>query len=113
MAKPQVMQQLFQGLNLQQLISNAKKMGVGSLALIAFLLALLILTVVVTVLGWRSAAGTTVPTSGYVALAAGVLFSLVVGVGLMALVFYSSRSGYDEPAKLIEPDESNENEASN
>jgi hypothetical protein len=27
----------------------------------------------------------------------GVVFSLVVGCGLMALLFYSSRHGYDEP----------------
>ena len=27
----------------------------------------------------------------------GVVLSLVVGCGLMALVFYSSRHGYDEP----------------
>jgi hypothetical protein len=26
----------------------------------------------------------------------GIVFSLVVGCGLMALVFYSSRHGYDE-----------------
>jgi hypothetical protein len=37
-------------------------------------------------------------------MALGVVFSLVVGIGLMALVFYSSRSGYDEPAKLIGTD---------
>ncbi len=28
----------------------------------------------------------------------GVFFSLVVGIGLMALVFFSARSGYDESA---------------
>jgi hypothetical protein len=32
-----------------------------------------------------------------VALAVGVIFSLAVGIGLMALLFYSSRRGYDEP----------------
>jgi hypothetical protein len=42
-----------------------------------------------------------VPTSGYVAMALGVIFSLVVGFGLMALIFYSSRKGYGEPAVLI------------
>ena len=36
------------------------------------------------------------PIYGYVAIAGGVLFSLLVGGGLMALVFYSSRHGYDE-----------------
>jgi hypothetical protein len=45
---------------------------------------------------------TEVPLAGYFAMAIGVTASLVVGIGLMALVFYSSRAGYDEPAKLIE-----------
>ena len=42
-----------------------------------------------------------VPISGYFAMAFGVIFSLIVGVGLMALTFYSSRKGYDEPPVVI------------
>jgi hypothetical protein len=42
-----------------------------------------------------------VPASGYFAMAFGVIFSLVVGVGLMALIFYSSRKGYDEPPVVV------------
>ena len=38
------------------------------------------------------------PTAGYVAMMLGVVFSIVVGCGLMALIFYSSRYGYDEPS---------------
>ncbi|WP_027582111.1 hypothetical protein [Bradyrhizobium sp. Ai1a-2] len=37
---------------------------------------------------------------GYAAMAIGIVFSVVIGVGLMALLFYSSRHGYDEPPKL-------------
>jgi hypothetical protein len=40
--------------------------------------------------------GPPLPMSGYVAMALGVLFSMVIGIGLMALVFYSNRHGYDE-----------------
>jgi hypothetical protein len=40
------------------------------------------------------------PPAGWIALMCGVGFSLIVGVGLMALLFYSSRRGYDEPPKL-------------
>jgi hypothetical protein len=36
------------------------------------------------------------PTEGYVALIAGAFFAIVIGVGLMALLFYSSRHGYDD-----------------
>ena len=40
--------------------------------------------------------GEAIPTYGYVAIAGGVFFSLLVGGGLMALVFYSNRHGYDD-----------------
>jgi hypothetical protein len=46
--------------------------------------------------------GTPMPTEGYVAMGFGIAFSLIVGIGLMALIFYSSRRGYDEPAQLDE-----------
>jgi hypothetical protein len=32
----------------------------------------------------------------------GIVFSLVIGCGLMALMFYSSRHGYDDPARDTE-----------
>jgi hypothetical protein len=42
----------------------------------------------------------------------GVLVSLGVGFGLMALIFYSSRKGYDEPPVLISSGgEGNESDA--
>jgi hypothetical protein len=37
-------------------------------------------------------------------MAFGVIISLAVGFGLMALLFYSSRKGYDEPPVLIVSD---------
>jgi hypothetical protein len=37
-----------------------------------------------------------IPFYGYAAIAGGVLFSLLIGGGLMALVFYSNRHGYDD-----------------
>lgn len=42
--------------------------------------------------------GDAIPAYGYVAIAGGVLVSLLVGGGLMALVFYSARHGYDDEA---------------
>jgi hypothetical protein len=82
-----------------------RAMGRGSWAILAILLILLTGTTVLSYLGWTSAAGTEVPASGYVALALGVVASLAVGFGLMALVFYSSRAGYDEPARLVQKDD--------
>jgi len=41
--------------------------------------------------------GEPIPTKGYMALALKAGFSVVVGVGLMVLLFFSSRRCYDEP----------------
>jgi hypothetical protein len=40
--------------------------------------------------------GVDMPAAGWIALVLGVVFSIALGVGLMFLVFYSSRRGYDE-----------------
>jgi len=63
---------------------------------IVSLLALLALAIWFAVTAWVRLGGEPMPFYGYVAIAGGVLFSLLVGGGLMALVFYSSRHGYDE-----------------
>jgi hypothetical protein len=39
----------------------------------------------------------------FAALILGSVLSLGVGVGLMALLFYSHRKGYDEPPRLLPP----------
>jgi hypothetical protein len=75
--------------------SAAVRTGAGSWAVLIVLISLLVATLVIVYFGWTSARETDVPTSGYVALVIGVIFSLAVGFGLMALVFYSSRKGYD------------------
>jgi len=92
-------------MTMDSISSSIRSMGKGSLAILVILLVLLAGTLFLSYLGWTSAAGTDVPASGYLALALGVVFSLVVGCGLMALVFYSSRQGYDEPARLVKDDD--------
>ena len=80
------------------------RFGIGSWTILMVLLLLLVGTFAVIYFGWTLASGTDVPASGYVAMALGVIVSLGVGFGLMALLFYSSRKGYDEPPVLIRPD---------
>jgi hypothetical protein len=41
---------------------------------------------------------------GWIALSIGVIFSLAVGIGLMVLVFFSSRYGYDERVRDFDKD---------
>jgi len=79
------------------------RMGVGSWIILIVLLSLLVATGVIVYLGWTLGNGTDVPTSGYAAMAFGVIISVAVGFGLMALLFYSSRKGYDEPPVWIVP----------
>jgi hypothetical protein len=42
---------------------------------------------------------TAMPTTGWIALIAGVVLSILLGIGLMTLMFYSSRRGWDEEAQ--------------
>jgi hypothetical protein len=64
--------------------------------IIIALFALLILALWFAGSAWIHLGGDEIPLYGYVAIAGGVLFSLLVGGGLMALVFYSNRHGYDD-----------------
>lgn len=52
--------------------------------------------------GWESAGDVTMPAWGWWMMGLGIFFTVVVGGGLMALVFYSSRAGYDEPPHLVQ-----------
>lgn len=47
---------------------------------------------------WRSLADVEMSTAGYVAMILGGLATLAVGIGLMALLFWSNRKGFDERA---------------
>jgi hypothetical protein len=64
---------------------------------IAALVALLAGAVYVAIVSMNRFSNADVPTSGIVAMWLGIVFSVAVGVGLMALVFYSNRKGYDDP----------------
>jgi hypothetical protein len=48
------------------------------------------------------------PAAGWIALICGVVFSFIIGVGLMTLLFFSSRRGYDAPARLVDPAQDDE-----
>jgi hypothetical protein len=48
-------------------------------------------------LSWLSLGTVEMSPDGYVAMVLGIVVSLAVGVGLMSLMFYSSRHGYDGP----------------
>ncbi len=67
---------------------------------LVILFAMLVFAVVWASMAWTSE-DVTMSIHGWIALALGTIFSLLIGCGLMALMFYSSRSGYDETATPV------------
>jgi Zn-dependent protease with chaperone function len=74
-----------------------KRLGMGQIVLLATLIGILILTAVWATSVWNTG-DAVMDKHGWIALGLGTFFSLVVGCGLMALMFFSSRSGHDEAA---------------
>jgi hypothetical protein len=68
------------------------------------LVALLAASIWFAIYSWTAIEGPPVPAEGRLAMGLGIVFSLIVGCGLMALVFYSSRRGYDDAANLDRSD---------
>ncbi|MCC7275378.1 MAG: hypothetical protein IT561_22105 [Alphaproteobacteria bacterium] len=69
------------------------------LLLPAALLGLLALAGMAAVAVWSGMGDTSLGLHGWIALGLGVFFSLAIGGGLMALVFYSSRHGHDDAGR--------------
>lgn len=67
----------------------------GILAVTALLL-LLAVALSWAVYAWTSVGDVSMSIHGWIAMGLGILFSLIVGIGLMGLVFYRARHGYDE-----------------
>ena len=72
--------------------------GMRILALVVPLFVILAASIWWAAALWTSVEGPPMPAAGYVAMWLGIIFSLVIGCGLMALMFFSSRRGYDEQA---------------
>jgi hypothetical protein len=72
------------------------------------LVALLAGSVWFAVHSWTAIEGPPIPPEGQFAMGLGIVFSLIVGCGLMALLFYSSRHGYDDAAHLDRSDKRTE-----
>jgi hypothetical protein len=79
-------------------LPNTRTGRLGTIALVVALIGLLVAASWFAVRSWTSIEGPPMPQVGYVAMTIGVVFSLLLGVALMTLLFYSSRHGYDERA---------------
>jgi hypothetical protein len=72
------------------------KPGIGTILTLVILVGLLVLAIIFMLVGWDEPdGGTPMSSAGWIAMILGVLVTLGLGVGLMALMFYSNRSGRD------------------
>jgi hypothetical protein len=67
-----------------------------TLSLILLLGGLLAAAVLAAAAAWTAIGDSQLSGHGIVALVLGILASLALGVGLMSLMFYSSRRGHDD-----------------
>jgi hypothetical protein len=70
----------------------------GAKILVAALAVLALVAIWTGFTGWNLESDVEMSGHGYAAMTIGIVASLVVGIGLMTLVFYSSRKGYDDEA---------------
>jgi len=73
----------------------AGRLGTAGWITIAVLVALLGWAVWYAVHSWNALAGVAISPMGWVFIVIGILLTLGLGGGLMALVFYSSRKEFD------------------
>ncbi len=74
-------------------------MSVHRILTAIILFVILALSAYLAIDGWLTLEGVEISYWGSVALIAGVVLSLLIGCGLMALAFYSSRSGHDDSVR--------------
>lgn len=72
------------------------KRSAGTIAIVVAAL-IVAIVVVISVGNWNFIGNSGIDLNGWIALILGVIATLAVGIGLMALVFISNRRGYDEP----------------
>ena len=77
-----------------KVMSERNKLGWGWLIILA-LGAILAGSLWFAYSAWTGIHDVTISTAGMIAMGLGVFFSLLVGIGLMALIFWSNHKGYD------------------
>jgi hypothetical protein len=74
----------------------SRKLGPGGWFAIVVLLGFLAAAIIYAVRAWNAMSGVAISPLGWLFMGMGVFFTIAVGGGLMALVFYSSRHNYDQ-----------------
>jgi hypothetical protein len=74
---------------------GGSRLGAGGVLLLIALAAFLLMAIGLSVYAWNLFPGTQLSTNGTIAMVLGIVFATAVGIGLMGLLFWSSRKGYD------------------
>jgi hypothetical protein len=74
---------------------DTRKLGLGGWIAVLTMLGFLVWAIWYAVHAWTALEGIGISTMGWVSIALGLVFTIALGAGLMALVFYSSRKNYD------------------
>ena len=72
-----------------------RKLGPAGWVALVVLAGLLAVSLWYAIHVWTALSGVTMSLAGWLFMIVGALFTLALGAGLMALVFYSSRHDYD------------------
>lgn len=73
------------------------RLGIGQTVLLMALCTILAVAILWAIFVWDTGENLT-DKHGWIALALGAFFSVLAGCGLMALMFFSHRSGHDDAA---------------
>ena len=76
--------------------SRGSRASTFTLIAVAIAVAAVIALLVVIAKFWNSIGDSNISPAGWLAIAFGIVATLALGIGLMSLVFVSSRRGYDE-----------------
>jgi hypothetical protein len=85
--------------NLRTLARRAGLSRKQAIVLACVLVPVVAALIAVNIWSWRQFGEEPLDSNGHIALALGVIVTLSLGVGLMGLIFYSSRRGYDEETR--------------
>ena len=73
-----------------------RKSGFGTILTLVLLVGLLLFAIVFMAIGWDvPAGGGQMSSAGWIAMILGIIATMALGAGLMALMFYSNRRGRD------------------
>lgn len=76
--------------------STEQKLGPWGWFAVVVLIGFLVAAIAYAIHAWNALSGVGISPLGWMFLAFGVVFTILVGGGLMALLFYSSRHHYDQ-----------------